>query len=154
METMWPLKRFCRCDPSWREGCTTQCCKGLLRHYQRITVCGFHSSFFLLLPRGGSITCAVASGCPNCFCGRGRELSTQQHPASLGGLSELLCVAGLERLELRGAHGLALLPLTMPTHNLAQRCQHLRALVRDLFGHLTVNALYRHLSNEGNVVSG
>lgn len=58
----------------------------------------------------------------------GRELSTQQHPASLGGLSELLCVAGLERLELRGAHGLALLPLTMPTHNLAQRCQHLRAL--------------------------
>lgn len=58
----------------------------------------------------------------------GRELSTQQHPASLGGLSELLCVAGLERLELRGAHGLALLPLTMPAHNLAQRCQHLRAL--------------------------
>ncbi|XP_065282579.2 uncharacterized protein [Dermacentor albipictus] len=56
----------------------------------------------------------------------GRE--TQHHPASLGGLSELLCVAGLERLELRGAHGLALLPLTMPAHNLAQRCQNLRAL--------------------------
>lgn len=56
------------------------------------------------------------------------ERPTQRHPASLGGLSELLCVAGLERLELSGAHGLALLPLTMPTHSLAQRCQHLRAL--------------------------
>ncbi|KAH8028581.1 hypothetical protein HPB51_017707 [Rhipicephalus microplus] len=57
------------------------------------------------------------------------ERSTQRHPASLGGLSELLCATGLERLELSGAHGLALLPLTMPTHSLAQRCQHLRALV-------------------------
>ncbi|KAL1472274.1 hypothetical protein MTO96_023086 [Rhipicephalus appendiculatus] len=56
------------------------------------------------------------------------EHPTQRHPASLGGLSELLCVAGLERLELSGAHGLALLPLTMPTHSLSQRCQHLRAL--------------------------
>lgn len=53
---------------------------------------------------------------------------SQRHAASLGGLSELLCMTGLERLELRGAHGLALLPLTMPAHSLAQRCQHLRAL--------------------------
>ncbi|XP_077520642.1 uncharacterized protein LOC144132256 isoform X2 [Amblyomma americanum] len=51
-----------------------------------------------------------------------------RHPASLGGLSELLCVAGLERLELRGAHGLAILPLTMSPNCLAQRCHQLRAL--------------------------
>ncbi|XP_077520664.1 uncharacterized protein LOC144132256 isoform X14 [Amblyomma americanum] len=57
-----------------------------------------------------------------------RGTAEPRHPASLGGLSELLCVAGLERLELRGAHGLAILPLTMSPNCLAQRCHQLRAL--------------------------
>ncbi|KAH9377983.1 hypothetical protein HPB48_011085 [Haemaphysalis longicornis] len=48
--------------------------------------------------------------------------------ASLGCLTELLCIRGLERLELSGAHGLALLPLTMAPSSLAQRCQQLRSL--------------------------
>lgn len=51
-----------------------------------------------------------------------------QRQASLGCLTELLCIKGLERLELSGAHGLALLPLTMTATSLAQRCQQLRML--------------------------
>ncbi|XP_075722017.1 uncharacterized protein LOC119167684 isoform X2 [Rhipicephalus microplus] len=74
-----------------------------------------------------SLSAVITRKAPIAKGGAG-ERSTQRHPASLGGLSELLCATGLERLELSGAHGLALLPLTMPTHSLAQRCQHLRAL--------------------------
>lgn len=62
------------------------------------------------------------------FISRRGRTAEPQHPASLGGLSELMCVAGLERLELRGAHGLAILPLSMTPICLAQRCRQLRAL--------------------------
>ncbi|XP_075732214.1 uncharacterized protein LOC142774964 [Rhipicephalus microplus] len=64
---------------------------------------------------------------PHCQGWSGRAFHTV--PSSiLGGLSELLYETSLKRLELSGARGLSLLPLTVPMDHLAEMCQGLRAL--------------------------
>lgn len=80
--------------------------------------------------RKGSAAVVVSASQNGGVGGDGSVVGEPQPPrqASLGCLTELLCIRGLEHLELSGAHGLALLPLTMMPSILAQRCQQLRSL--------------------------